>query len=101
MTNIKKFLKKYQVKDLVFFNGHSNLTESYLCEHIEDSHRATRNTTENKRIIVALKISQTDLGKVQEKVDKLCNLNKETKVTFLSIHYSATRIYVVQRMPQI
>lgn len=32
MTNIKKFLKRHTIKELVFFNSHSNLAESYLCE---------------------------------------------------------------------
>ena len=84
MTNIKKFLKKYSVKELHFFNGHSNLTESYLCERKGSEETSssplkrgitTVANNENKRIIVALKATQNDLAKVQEKVDKLCNLN--------------------------
>ena len=79
MTNIKKFLKKYYVKELQFFNGHSNLTESYLCEKTSGesspSKRGIADTNESKRIIVALKITQTDLAKVQQKVDKMRNLN--------------------------
>ena len=73
MTNIKKFLKKYSVKELHFFNGHSNLTESYLCERKGSDETtssplrrgATVTNNENKRIIVALKATQDDLAKVQ------------------------------------
>lgn len=37
---------------------------------------------------------------MQEKVEKLCNLNRESMLTFLSIHYSASRIYIVQKLPE-
>lgn len=31
ITDIKQFLKKHTVKELLFFNGHANLVESYIC----------------------------------------------------------------------
>ena len=42
MTDIKSFLKKHTVKELMFYNGHANLVESYLCED---------NNTSKKKII--------------------------------------------------
>ena len=89
LIDIKTFLKKHDIKSLIFFNGHSHLFESYLCE-VKQEHKASkpdssfmshssissRSEIDNHRLILqALKVKKAERKKVQDKISQLYSLD--------------------------